>query len=234
MVIVLQWTGRVLVVDDDEDICKVVKIALEAEGFQVDMAFDGKTGLDLVNCREYDVIILDIMLPVLDGWEVCRRIRKGSDRGIPIIMLTAKTEESDRILGLKIGADDYVIKPFSPRELAFRAKALIRRTKKYNKAKVINIANLSVDIGGYRVLLNEKEIELSPKEFELLALLIEYPGQIFSREDVLRNIWGYDFLGNSRTVDEHIKRLRHKLDAGQYQYIQTVWGVGYKFEAKEK
>jgi DNA-binding response OmpR family regulator len=230
----LQWTGSVLVVDDDEDICKVVKIALEAEGFQVDMAYDGKTGLDLVYCKVYDVIILDIMLPVLDGWEVCRRIRKGSDPGIPIIMLTAKTDESDRILGLKIGADDYVIKPFSPRELAFRAKALIRRTKKYNKDKVIRTADLTIDVGGHRVLLDEKEIELSPKEFELLALLIEYPGQIFSREDVLRHIWRYDFLGNSRTVDEHIKRLRQKLGTGKYQYIQTVWGVGYKFEVKQK
>jgi DNA-binding response OmpR family regulator len=230
----MQWTGKVLVVDDDKDICDMVSIALKAEGFQVDTAFDGKTALDLMNDNNYEVIVLDIMLPVLDGWEVCRRIRSGPQKGVSIIMLTAKTSEADRILGFQIGADDYVVKPFSPRELTIRVQALIRRSREYNKAKVINVSGLTVDISGYRVLSGDKNIEMSPKEFELLALLIQQPGQLFSREEILQRIWGYDYQGNTRTVDEHIKRLRQKLDTGQFQYIQTVWGIGYKFEVRPK
>ncbi|MFO8060125.1 MAG: response regulator transcription factor [Bacillota bacterium] len=230
----MRWTGDVLVVDDDRDICEMVKIALEAEGFQVDVAYDGQTGLDMSQSREYRVIILDIMLPAIDGWEICRQIRSGPHRATPIIMLTAKSSEADKVLGLQIGADDYVVKPFSPRELAYRAKALIRRTDDYNKAKVISIANLKVDIGGYAVELGDERLDLAPKEFEVLALLIQHPGQTFSREDILQRIWGYDYQGNTRTVDEHIKRLRQKIHSGSYTYIQTVWGVGYKFEVKQK
>ncbi len=226
----MQWTGNILVVDDDSDICDMVSIVLKAEGFAVDTAFDGKTALDLIDKNDYEVVILDIMLPVLDGWEVCRRIRRGLRKGIPIIMLTAKASEADRILGLQIGADDYVVKPFSPRELATRVKALIRRAKEYNIAKVITISDLTVDISSYRVLRNNKPIELSPKEFELLSLLIQQPGRLFSRDEILQRIWGYDYSGSTRTVDEHIKRLRQKLNTNRYQYIQTVWGIGYKFE----
>jgi len=234
MVAGMKWTGKALVVDDDRDICEMVSIALKADGFQVDTAFDGKTALDLMNGSDYEVVVLDIMLPVLDGWEVCRRIRNGPQRRVPIIMLTAKTSEADRIMGLKVGADDYVVKPFSPRELATRVQALIRRSKEYNRAKVISVSGLTVDISGYRVLCGDKTIELSPKEFELLALLVQHPGRLFSRDEILNSIWGYDYTGSTRTVDEHVKRLRRKLDTEGFQYIQTVWGIGYKFEVKPK
>ncbi len=230
----MKWTGKALVVDDDRDICEMVSIALKADGFRVDTAFDGKTALDLMNGSDYEVVILDIMLPVLDGWEVCRRIRSGPQRRIPIIMLTAKTSEADRIMGLQVGADDYVVKPFSPRELATRVQALIRRSKEYNRAKVISVSGLTVDISGYRVLCGDKTIELSPKEFELLALLVQHPGRLFSRDEILNSIWGYDYTGSTRTVDEHVKRLRRKLDTERFQYIQTVWGIGYKFEVRPK
>lgn len=188
MVSHMQWTGKVLVVDDDRDICDMVSIALKAESFGVDTAFDGKTALDLIESNEYEVVILDIMLPVLDGWEVCRKVRNGPKRRVPIIMLTAKTSEADRILGLQIGADDYVVKPFSPRELTIRVQALIRRSKEYNRAKVITVSGLTVDISGYRAISGNKAIELSPKEFELLALLIQHPGQLFSREEILQSV----------------------------------------------
>ena len=175
----MQWTGRVLVVDDDKDICEMVAIALKAGGLDVDTTFDGKSALDLFNMNNYDVIVLDVMLPIIDGWEVCRKIRNSPGKGVSIIMLTAKTSEADRVLGLKIGADDYVVKPFSPRELTYRVKALIRRSKNYNMAKVITISGLTVDISGYRVVSNDTNVEMSPKEFELLSLLIQHPGQVF-------------------------------------------------------
>ena len=229
----MKWTGKVLIVDDDRDICEMARIALESEGFEVDVTYDGATALELTHAESYKVVILDIMLPVVDGWEICRQIREGPHRGTPIIMLTAKSSEADRILGLQIGADDYVVKPFSPRELAFRAKALIRRSNDYNRAKVIKMEDLRVDIGGYVVELGDEAVDLAPKEFEILALLIQHPGQIFSREEILQHIWGYDYQGTTRTVDEHIKRLRRKIHAGEHTYIQTVWGVGYKFEVSQ-
>ena len=229
----VQWTGKVLVVDDDRDICEMARIALESEGFEVDMAHDGATALERVHHERYKVVVLDIMLPAVDGWEICRQIREGPHRGTPIIMLTAKSSEADRVLGLQIGADDYVVKPFSPRELAFRAKALIRRSNDYNRPKVISMEGLKVDIAGYVVEVGAETVDLAPKEFEILALLVQHPGQIFSREEILQHIWGYDYQGTTRTVDEHIKRLRRKIHAGEHTYIQTVWGVGYKFEVSQ-
>lgn len=232
---------KVLIVDDDEHICDLVRIVLEADGFQVDMAFEGNLALQNIEGRQYDLVILDIMLPGVDGWEICRRIRNSPARKTPVIMLTAKGEEIDRILGLEVGADDYITKPFSPRELLARVKALLRRVTDYNEDSAavtpLRSGNLVVDTDKYTVTVNERPVELTPKEIQLLALMARNSGKVFPREFLLEHIWGYSHPGGSlRTIDEHIKRLRSKLSAAdqKYTYIQTVWGIGYKFEVKKR
>ncbi len=230
-------SNRILIVDDDPQICEMVKLSLEAQEHQVTTALDGDTGLEEATTGDYQVIILDIMLPGKDGLEICQEVRNSSNRGVPVIMLTAKGEEVDRVLGLEMGADDYITKPFSPRELAARVKALLRRYDSYNPAKnYFEAGNLRVNLQEHLALVHHEELLLTPKELDLLAFLMRNQGKTYSRHDLLKEIWKYDYpVDSTRTVDEHIKRLRNKIGHldPDLTYIQTVWGHGYKFEVKE-
>ena len=227
---------RALLVEDDQDICELVKIILRTESFDVDIEYDGDSGSRSALNNEYDIIILDIMLPGLDGWEICKKLRDNpSTKSTPIIMLTAKSEESDRVTGLEIGADDYITKPFSPRELLARIKALLRRSANFNQGKKeLHFGKLKIDPEAYQVTAENKLIPLTRKEFELLHILAHHGGSLFSREQLLEQVWGFNYFGDARTVDEHIKRVRQKIASQDPKntYIQTVWGVGYKFEVK--
>lgn len=227
---------RVLVVDDEDRIRRLVRMYLERSGFSVDEAEDGRAALDMALSTPYSLIILDLMLPGMDGRDVCVQIRQQMDT--PIIMLTAAGEEMNRIHGFELGADDYVVKPFSPRELVMRAKALLKRAGEPEFAKsdvqqVLTFPDLSVHIEARRVEVLDQEVSLTPKEFDLLVYMAQRPDKVFSREELLRDVWNYQFYGDQRTVDTHIKRLREKLGQVSEQvsdYIVTVWGVGYKFE----
>ena len=224
---------RVLVVDDEDKIRQVIGIYLANEGYQVGEAIDGEEALRKFRAEAWDLIVLDVMMPKLDGVTVCQEIRKVSK--VPIIMLTAKNDEVDRILGLEFGADDYMGKPFSPRELVARIKAILRRTGSGEKKEdhLLKFPGLSIDLISREVLVKEKTITLTPKEFELLALLARSTGRSYSREQLLETVWGFDYYGDVRTVDTHVNRLRDKLRAdGAPSYIKTVWGVGYKFEVE--
>lgn len=228
---------RVLVVDDEKTIVKGLKFNLEKEGYEVLVAFDGEEALRVFNEESPDLIVLDLMLPKLDGFEVCRNIRKTSD--VPIVMLTARGEDIDKILGLELGADDYVTKPFNPRELAARVKAIMRRSQSSSgdsgNLQVIRLQDLQIDLFQHKVRVRDKEVDLTSKEFALLSLMASHPGRVFSREKLLEHVWGYDYYGDARTVDVHIRHLREKIepDPGTPQLILTVWGAGYKFrEAK--
>jgi two-component system response regulator ResD len=230
----LSKAGTILVVEDEESVRELVRMYLENEGFRVEMASNGEEALDKVKATSPDLIILDIMLPKVDGWTVCREVKKASN--VPIIMLSARTDEFDRVLGLELGADDYVPKPFSPREMVARVKAVLRRAagSPGNGGRVASYRDLTVDRDANRVTLRDKEIAVTPKEFELLWFLVCHPGRVYSREQLLEEVWGYDYLGDPRTVDTHIKRLREKLNTnGAVSYIKTVWGRGYKLEASE-
>ena len=220
----------ILVVDDEENVSALLKLYLEVEGFIVQIAEDGLKALELARKIKPDLIILDIMLPFKNGWQVAQELRKDMDT--PIIMLSAKGEESDKVLGLNLGGDDYVTKPFSPGEITARVKAILRRTKtEVQESDVLNFPQLVVDFSKYEIIANEAKIVSTPKEVELLWLLANNPGIVFTRDRLLDKIWGYDYLGDSRTVDTHVKRLRRKIEKDQlYSYLQTVWGVGYKFE----
>ncbi|GAB6157533.1 response regulator transcription factor [Desulfotomaculum varum] len=226
--------SRVLLVDDEEKIRDLVKIYLERDGFIVDEHDSGSGVVDMVTNNSYDLLLLDLMLPGVDGLTLCKEIRKTSH--IPIIMLTAKGEEIDRVLGLEVGADDYIVKPFSPRELVARVKAVLRRTCSEHlpvekKPAVLEFSQLVINPESRTVEFQGKEIMLTPREFDLLFFLAKSPGRAFSRETLLENVWGYSYYGDLRTVDTHINRLRDKLNAqGGKQLIVTVWGVGYKFE----
>ncbi|KXG76109.1 response regulator transcription factor [Thermotalea metallivorans] len=226
-------TGRkLLVVDDDIHICELIKLYLTKEGYDVFAVHDGFKALEAIREEAPHLVILDIMLPKLDGWDVCRELKKVSD--IPIIMLTAKDDTFDKVLGLKIGADDYIVKPFEPRELAARVDAVLRRYQKQGMTyQQIVLPNLLIDKDGYKIKIKNQVLELPPKEMELLYFLVKNKNQVFTREQLIEQIWGFDFEGDNRTIDVHIKRLREKLEpvASQYQ-IKTVWGVGYKFEVK--
>ncbi|WP_272946667.1 response regulator transcription factor [Calderihabitans maritimus] len=227
---------RILVADDEAKIRELVRMYLEREGFEVDEAGDGQETIEKIGKGKFHLVILDIMMPNLDGLTVCREIRRTMD--IPIILLTARGEEVDRVLGFELGADDYVVKPFSPRELVARVKALLRRTlpdKDHEKQNVITYPQLTINQDARQVLVGNKEISLTPKEFDLLVLLASHPGKVFSRETILEKVWGYDFYGDLRTVDTHIKNLREKLRSQKDtpQFIHTVWGVGYKFEVNQ-
>jgi two-component system response regulator ResD len=230
---------RILVVDDEERIRKLVRMYLERNAFEVVESEDGLDALNKALHDHYDLIVLDLMLPGMDGRKVCEEIRKKSD--VPVIMLTASGDESSRIQGFELGADDYVVKPFSPRELVMRVKALLKRMHPVNEAaqgvgQVLSIMGLTVNMDARKVLVNNEEVALTPKEYELLCYLIQRPDKVFAREDLLRDVWNYQFFGDQRTVDTHVKRLREKL--GRYSekvanMIVTVWGVGYKFEVRE-
>jgi DNA-binding response OmpR family regulator len=224
---------RILIIEDDLEIIKLLELHLTDLSYQTTMAMEGALGLRLALENDYDLILLDLTLPVLDGIEVCKKLR--SAKNTPVIMLTAKSEEIDRVLGLEIGADDYMTKPFSIRELLARIKAVLRRSNeikpKQHASSLISAEGLSIDIDKRKVILGDYKIELSPKEFELLVLMASNPGRNYTRTELLNIIWGYNFEGYEHTVNSHINRLRAKIesDMANPNYILTTWGVGYKF-----
>lgn len=221
---------RILVIEDDPAISELITYHLRREGMHVLTAGDGMRALELFNANHPDLLVLDLMLPVLDGFEVCRRVRQVSD--VPIIMLTAKEQEADRIKGFEYGADDYVTKPFSPKELVARIRAVLRRSNYHEGPEHLSAGLLSLDRRRHRVVIGEREIELTPKEFDLLALLMTRRGEPIDRDTLLEEVWGYEFAGGTRTLDVHIRRLRQKLgdDPQRPKYIETVHGIGYRFK----
>ena len=224
---------KILIVDDDENICELLRLYLNKEGFEPLVANDGEKAVEYAKTYFPALILLDIMLPKLDGWQVCREIRKFSS--VPIIMLTAKSDTFDKILGLELGADDYVPKPFEAKELIARIKAVLRRTVTNDDAKIemVNYENISINLTNYELKLNGIQVDTPPKELELLYHLASYPNRVFTRDQLLDEVWGFDYYGDSRTVDVHVKRLREKLEGVSDKWnLKTVWGVGYKFEVK--
>ncbi len=237
---------KVLLVDDDASIIEVLRLYFEKEGYSVAVCMQGDKAVSTFNAAKPDLIILDLMLPGMDGYDICREIRKVSD--VPIIMLTARTDTLDKIIGLELGADDYIQKPFEPKELLARVKAVLRRTEKRSvateekaqdsdskPAEIISYPGFSVDKARYVVTVDDKEIYMPPKELELLFFLASNPNRVFTREQLLENVWGYDFYGESRTVDVHVKRIREKIENPDREVnwsIKTVWSVGYKFETR--
>ena len=223
--------GKILIVDDDENICEVIKMYLETTGYNVKVAHDGKAAKEEFVNFSPNLVVLDRMLPGIDGMEVLKWIRK--DSNVPVIMLTAKGETFDKVLALEIGADDYVVKPFEPKELLARVKAVMRRYSGEEPDNVVlNFPGLTIDANSYKVIYNGEEVKTPPKEFELLHYLASNKNKVFTRDQLLCEVWGYDYPGDSRTVDVHIKRLREKLNGGEDWQLETVWGVGYKFEVK--
>lgn len=226
-------SNKLLIIDDDRSIAELLRLYLEKEGFTCLTAENGKIGLELFKSENPDLIILDVMMPEMDGWQVCREVRKNSN--IPIIMLTAKGETFDKVLGLELGADDYMVKPFETKELIARIKAVLRRTETKSDAPSdeVNFPGLSVNLSNYEMKINDNITEVPPKELELLYFLASNPNRVFTREQLLEEVWGFDYFGDSRTVDVHIKRLREKLEnVNERWQIKTVWGVGYKFEVR--
>ena len=224
---------KILVVDDDTNICELIGLYLKKEGFKVDFAYDGEAALQKYKSFSPDLIILDIILPKIDGIRVCREIRAESN--VPIIMLTAKGETFDKVLGLEMGADDYIVKPFEAKELAARIKAVLRRydTNSENEQKDVSLPGLYISITNYELKIGDKVIDVPPKELELLYFLASHPNKVFTREQLLEDVWDFDYYGDSRTVDVHVKRLREKLEGVNENWsLKTVWGVGYKFEVK--
>lgn len=226
---------KVLLADDDPNVREIIRLYFIKQQIELLEADNGKSAVELAGSETPDVVILDVMMPELDGFEVCREIRKNSD--VPIIMLTAKDEEFDRVLGLELGADDYMTKPFSPRELVARMKAIFRRlqprdVKAEESVKVLKFANLMIDTERREVVIDQEKVAFRPKEFDLLVHMAKSPGSVFTREQLLEQIWGYDFFGDIRTVDVHIKKIRERLNGLPDNLIHTVWGVGYKFEVE--
>ncbi len=225
---------KVLVVDDEKLIVKGIRFSLEQDGMEVDCVYDGEEAVRMAREKEYDIVLLDVMLPKLTGFEVCQQIREFST--VPIIMLTAKGDDMDKILGLEYGADDYITKPFNILEVKARIRAIIRRTAKKataeNKKKYVEVGDLVLDCEGRRVSIAGKEINLTAKEFDVLELLVFNPNKVFSRENLLNIVWGYEYPGDVRTVDVHIRRLREKIEANpsEPKYVHTKWGVGYYFQ----
>ncbi|NMM62155.1 response regulator transcription factor [Clostridium sp. P21] len=223
--------GKILIVDDDENICEVIKMYVENSGYNTEVCHDGREAQEVFLEYKPDLVLLDIMLPHIDGIDVLKWIRKEYET--PVIMLTAKGETFDKVLGLELGADDYIVKPFEPKELLARVKAVLRRYNVDNENKeVLNFEQLTIDINSYTVVYKGQEIKMPPKEFELVYYLANNKNRVFTREQLLCEVWGYDYPGDSRTVDVHVKRLREKLQGGPNWQIETVWGVGYKFEVK--
>ena len=226
-------TGKILIVDDDQNICELIRLYTEEEGYTVAVAHDGRKAVECFEQESPDIILLDIMLPELDGFQVCREIRKKSQ--CPIIMLTAKGETFDKVLGLELGADDYIVKPFEPKEVLARIKAVLRRSGKQdpNEKKVVVFDKLSINLNNYELKVNGVQVDTPPKEMELIYHLASNPNRVFSRDQLLDEVWGFNYYGDSRTVDVHVKRLREKLEGVSDQWsLKTVWGVGYKFEVK--
>lgn len=224
---------KVLVVDDEKLIVKGIRFSLEQDGMEVDTAFDGEEALAMINEKEYDMVLLDLMLPKMDGLEVCQNIRGFSD--VPIIIITAKSEDMDKIMGLEYGADDYITKPFNILEVKARIKAILRRNAKNNPDEYLRIlekGDIKMELDGRRLFVSGEEISLTAKEFDLLELMVGNPNKVFSREELLNTVWGYEYPGDVRTVDVHIRRLREKIEPnpGEPRYVHTKWGVGYYFK----
>ncbi len=225
---------KILVVDDDLNICELLRLYLTKEGYNVVIANDGQSAVTTFQEESPSLVLLDIMLPKLDGWQVCREIRKFSET--PIIMLTAKGEVFDRVLGLELGADDYVVKPFDTKEIVARIKAVLRRSaaSATEEIKEVHYDKLSINLTNYELKVGGVQIDTPPKEMELIFHLAKNPNRVFTRDQLLDEVWGYDYYGDSRTVDVHVKRLREKLEGASDKWeLRTVWGVGYKFETKE-
>ncbi|MBQ6894190.1 MAG: response regulator transcription factor [Clostridia bacterium] len=224
--------NSILIADDDKNICELIRLYLEKEGYKVTTVFDGDSALANVFRENYSAVVLDIMMPGKDGMEVLKEIRKRSN--VPVIMLTARGETLDKILGLEFGADDYVVKPFEPKELVARIKAILRRVNLDNEPQQkVQFENLSIDMSTYELHLAGKLISIPPKELELLNYLCTHPNKVFTRDQLLNEVWGYDYYVDSRTVDVHVKRLREKIDGISDKWeLKTVWRVGYKFEVK--
>ena len=222
---------KILIVDDDIHIAELISLYLNKEGYETQQVYNGKKAIEVFTSFAPHLVILDLMLPEMDGYDVCKTIRKMSN--IPIIMLTAKGDTYDKVLGLELGADDYMVKPFEPKELMARVKAVLRRYEVRNEdAKQVVVPNMTINLSNYTVIYHGKEIEMPPKELELLYFLVSHANQVFTREQLLDRIWGYEYVGDTRTVDVHIKRIREKLQEEDPWSIKTVWGVGYKFEVK--
>ena len=223
---------KVLVVDDDTNICDLLKMYLEKEGYEVKTANDGVEGMTVFKMYEPDIVLLDIMMPKKDGWQGCREIREISSK--PVIMITAKGDVFDKVLGLELGADDFVVKPFDMKELSARVKAVLRRSSAHNNQsddEAIKFDNIEISRQKYELKLRGKPVDIPPKELELLYFLASNYNRVFTRDQLLDKVWGFDYLGDSRTVDVHVKRLREKLDGVSDKWtLKTVWGVGYKFE----
>ena len=223
---------KILIVDDDLNICELLRLYAEKDGYEPIVVNDGRQALEALTQHNPKLILLDVMLPKLDGWQVCRKIRKTSD--VPIIMLTAKGETFDKILGLELGADDYIAKPFDTKEVMARVKAVLRRT--YNdeeSSKTVKYDKLEINLSNYELIVDGKQIDTPPKELELIFHLAKNPNRVFTRNQLLDEVWGFDYYGDSRTVDVHVKRLREKLEGVSDKWsLKTVWGVGYKFEVK--
>lgn len=226
--------GKILIVDDDLNICELLRLYIAKEGYNVVTANDGVQAVEVFNQEQPNLVLLDVMMPKMDGWQVCREIRKTSD--CPIIMLTAKSEVFDKILGLELGADDYIIKPFEAKEVIARIRAVLRRTNLSQKEKIRDVSwdNLSINLTNYELKVKGKTVVAPPKEMELLFHLASNPNKVFTRDQLLDEVWGFDYYCDSRTVDVHIKRIREKIDGASEQWeLRTVWGVGYKFEVKK-
>ena len=228
---------KILVVDDDTNICELLRLYLEKEGYVVKIVNDGVSAINAFKQENPDLTLLDIMIPKLDGWQVCREIRKFSDK--PIIMLTAKGETFDKVLGLELGADDYMVKPFDAKEVVARIKAVLRRCQTTSAAAestegVIEFDNLRLDMNSYELRVKGKVVEAPPKELELLNCLASHPNRVYTRDQLLDEVWGFEYYGDSRTIDVHVKRLREKLAGASDKWeLKTVWGVGYKFEVRQ-
>ena len=225
---------KLLIVDDDPNICDMLKLYFENEGYKVKTANDGIEGLNCFKIYEPDLVLLDIMMPKKDGWQVCREIREISPK--PVIMITAKGDVFDKVLGLELGADDFIVKPFDMKELSARIKAVLRRYNAHSKnsdEEVVKFENIEISLQKYELKLNGKAIDIPPKELELLYFLASNCNRVFTRNQLLDKVWGFDYLGDSRTVDVHVKRLREKLEGVSDKWsLKTVWGVGYKFDTQ--
>ncbi len=226
---------KILIVDDDTNICELLRLYIEKDGFSVIIANDGATAVKMFREQQPDLMLLDIMLPKLDGWQVCREIRKTSDK--PIIMLTAKGETFDKVLGLELGADDYIVKPFDTKEVVARIKAVLRRSTvsaTVSAVQEVQYDKLLVNLTNYELRVNGVQVDTPPKEMELIYHLASNPNRVYTRDQLLDEVWGFDYYGDSRTVDVHVKRLREKLEGVSDKWeLRTVWGVGYKFETKD-
>jgi len=227
---------KVLIVDDDKNICDLLRLYLEKEGYSVILSHDGEEAVVKFNALKPDIVLLDVMLPGLDGWQVCREIRKKSN--IPILMITAKSDTFDKVLGLELGADDYIVKPFDSKEVIARIKAVVRRTGQSPaemEVREVRYDKLSVNMTRYELKVDGKVVDAPPKELELLFYLASNPNRVYTRDQLLDEVWGFEYYGDSRTIDVHIKRLREKLEGVSDKWaLKTVWGVGYKFESEEE